>query len=109
MSVEELMGSIKSFEERLNRQSEKSIESAFQSKLNVGTSKTHGKEASSYDRFRGQNSRGGWNGRRRDTNIRGRWRKKFQRKGNDESAQQRCGICNRSSHVDKDCWFKEKP
>ena len=85
MSVEELMGSIKSFEERLNRQSEKSIESAFQSKLNVGTSKTHGKEASSYDQFRGKNSKGGWNGRGRDTNVRRRGRNNFQRKENDES------------------------
>ena len=78
LSVEELMGSIKSFEERLNRQSEKSIESAFQSKLDVDASKTHGKEASSYDRFRGQNSRGGWNGRGRDTNVRGKGRNNFQ-------------------------------
>ncbi|XP_058211420.1 uncharacterized protein LOC131323584 [Rhododendron vialii] len=34
LSVKELMGSLKTFEQRLNRQSEKSIESAFQSKLN---------------------------------------------------------------------------
>ena len=103
------MGSIKSFKERLIRQSEKTIESAFQSKLNVDTSKIHGKDASSYNRFRRQNSRGGWNVRGRDTNVRGRGRNNFQRKGNDESTQQRCGICNRSIHVDKDCWFKEKP
>ena len=73
----------------------------MQSKLNVGTSKTHGKEASSYDRFRGQNSRGEWNGRGRDTNVRGRGRNNFQRKGNDESTQQRCGICNRSSDAER--------
>ena len=35
LSVEELMGAIKAFEERMSRRSEKSIESAFQSKLNV--------------------------------------------------------------------------
>ncbi|XP_059627041.1 uncharacterized protein LOC132269821 [Cornus florida] len=34
LSVEELMGSIKAFEQRLSRCSEKTIESAFQSKLN---------------------------------------------------------------------------
>ncbi|KAL7200123.1 hypothetical protein ACSBR2_022265 [Camellia fascicularis] len=33
LSIEELMGSIKTFEQRLSRQSEKSIKSAFQSKL----------------------------------------------------------------------------
>ncbi|GMP66280.1 hypothetical protein CsSME_00026696 [Camellia sinensis var. sinensis] len=38
LSIEELMGSIKAFEQRLSKQSEKSIESAFQSKLNVSTS-----------------------------------------------------------------------
>ncbi|XP_028105097.1 uncharacterized protein LOC114304132, partial [Camellia sinensis] len=34
LSIEDLMGSIKTFEQRLSRQFEKSIESAFQSKLN---------------------------------------------------------------------------
>ncbi|XP_028089091.1 uncharacterized protein LOC114289544 [Camellia sinensis] len=43
LSIEELMGSIKTFEQRLSRQSEKSIESAFQSKLNVSTSNSQGR------------------------------------------------------------------
>ncbi|GMP68220.1 hypothetical protein CsSME_00027903 [Camellia sinensis var. sinensis] len=98
LSIEELMGSIKAFEQRLSRQSEKSIESAFQSKLNVSTSNSQG-------RGRG----GGRNATGRVRNARGRGRSNFQRNENEESTQQKCGICNRSNHVDKDCWFREKP
>ncbi|XP_059650473.1 uncharacterized protein LOC132296279 [Cornus florida] len=96
-SVEELMGSIKAFEQRLSRRSEKRTESAFQSKL------------SSFDRSKGESSRGGRHGRGRGRNSRGRGRNNFDRSGNIESTQQNCGICKRSSHVDKDCWFRGKP
>ncbi|XP_028102621.1 uncharacterized protein LOC114301857 [Camellia sinensis] len=96
LSIKELMGSIKTFEQWLSRRSEKSIESAFQSKLNVSTSNSQG-------RGRGRNA----NGRAR--NVRGRGRSNFQRKENEESTQQKGEIYNQSSHVDKHCWFKEKP
>ncbi|XP_028090027.1 uncharacterized protein LOC114290348 [Camellia sinensis] len=98
LSIEDLMCSIKTFEQRLSRQSEKSIESVFQSKLNVSTSNSQG-------RGRG----GGRNVTGRARNARGRGRSNFQRKENEESTQQKCGICNRSNHVDKDCWFRRKP
>ncbi|XP_028088668.1 uncharacterized protein LOC114289200 [Camellia sinensis] len=98
LNIEDLMGSIKTFEQSLSRQSEKSIESAFQSKLNVSTSNSQG-------RGRG----GGKNATGRVRNARGRGRSNFQRKENEESTQQKCGICNRSNHVDKDCWFRGKP
>lgn len=45
MSVQELMGSLKAHERRLARHAEKSVESAFQSKLNV-TPKTNEREPS---------------------------------------------------------------
>ncbi|KAG6397865.1 hypothetical protein SASPL_139315 [Salvia splendens] len=62
MSIYELMGSLKSYEERLLRQSEKSIESAFQSKMHlngksVGESSFNGGQqnrSGSYGRGRGQ-------------------------------------------------------
>ena len=38
LSIQEVMSSLKSYEERLARRFEKSIESAFQSKLNIGSS-----------------------------------------------------------------------
>ncbi|XP_059635244.1 uncharacterized protein LOC132277401 [Cornus florida] len=105
LSVEELMGSIKAFEQRLSMRSEKTIESAFQSKLNV-SSKNQEKYPSSFDRSKGESSRGGRHGRGRGRNSRGRGRNNFERSGNIESTQQNCGICKRSSHVDKDCWFR---
>ncbi|XP_059639810.1 uncharacterized protein LOC132282221 [Cornus florida] len=101
LSVEELMGSIKAFEQRLNRRSKKTIESVFQSKLNV-SSKNQEKYPSSFDRSKGESSRGG-------RHERGRGRNNFKRSRNRESTQQNCGICKRSSHVDKDCWFRGKP
>ncbi|XP_058217474.1 uncharacterized protein LOC131328556 [Rhododendron vialii] len=111
-------GSLKTFEQRLNRQSEKSIESAFQSKLNVSTPKPHGKgSSSSHNQSRGEFSSGGNFERGRGGNDRGRGRgmnnfqrgNNFQARGNDEATQPRCGICKRGSHVDKYCWFRGKP
>jgi hypothetical protein len=44
LGVQELLGSLKSYEQRLERHSEKSIDSAFQSKLNVNA-KNHEKKS----------------------------------------------------------------
>lgn len=104
LSIEGLMGSIKTFEQMLSRQSKKSIESAFQSKLNVSTSNSQGK-----GKGKGRGRGRGRNATERARNARGRGRSNFQRKENEESTQQKCGICNRSNHVDKDCWFRGKP
>ncbi|XP_059635759.1 uncharacterized protein LOC132277936 [Cornus florida] len=73
LSVEELMGSIKVFEQRLSRRYKKTIESVFQSKLNV-SSKNQEKYPSSFDRSKGESSKGG-----RYENSK-RKRKKFKRK-----------------------------
>ncbi|MQU35656.1 hypothetical protein GHO30_30725 [Pseudomonas helleri] len=37
LTIQEVMGSLKSYEQKLVRRSEKSVESAFQSKLNIGS------------------------------------------------------------------------
>uniref|UniRef100_A0A5B7B4M6 Retrovirus-related Pol polyprotein from transposon TNT 1-94 n=1 Tax=Davidia involucrata TaxID=16924 RepID=A0A5B7B4M6_DAVIN len=110
LSIQELMGSLKSYEQRLTRQSEKSLESAFQSKINLG-SKSHERESSKHEQSRGESFRGGrqGRGRGRGRSSGGRGRSNFERKSNDEGSSQKCSICKRSNHVDKDCWFKGKP
>ena len=39
---------------------------------------------------------------------RGRGRNNFSRSQKNESTQPRCSICKKSSHIEKDCWFKKK-
>ena len=53
LSVEELMGSIKAFEVKLNSRSEKSTESAFQSQLNIGPTNAM-KQSSNFDRAKSE-------------------------------------------------------
>ena len=105
LSVQKLMGSLESHEERLNRQNEKSIESAFQSKLKIVSQAS----SSSQEHNKPQPFRGGMHGRGRGRNMRGRGRANFQRVNNDDSSHLKCNICKRSSHVENDCWFKGKP
>ena len=94
------MGSLKKFKQRLLRYSEKSIENAFQSKLNLGNKSSENKPQNNYQNMRFRCGR----------NTRGRGRGNFfERKLNEESSSQRCNICKRSSHMEKDCWFKGKP
>lgn len=109
MTVQELLGSLKSFEQRLLQRSEKSIESAFQSKLSFkpqnserGSSSHDGRE---FERG-GRQGRGRGRGRSRG---RGRFNNFRNFRNEDFSRSQRCNICNKSSHVEKDCWFKGKP
>ncbi|KAL5727667.1 hypothetical protein ACHQM5_000836 [Ranunculus cassubicifolius] len=104
LGIEELMGSIKAFKQRLNLRSEKSVESAFQSKLNVGS--RNQEKNSSEESFRGRRNTRGRGGYARG---RGRGRSNFTRQSNEESTQQRCRICQRKSHDEKDCWFRGKP
>ena len=107
LSVEELMGSLKAFEQRLSKQNEKPLESAFQSKLNVGSSKTQG-SPSTFDRSKGGKGKGKFDYARGGgkSNFQ---RNNFERRDNEDDTQQRCKICKRSSHVEKDCWFRGKP
>ena len=80
MSVQELMGSLKAHERRLARHAEKSVKSAFQSKLNV-TPKTNEREPSCNYQRGGDSQRGGryGRGRGRGRNSRGRGKNNLQR------------------------------
>ncbi|KAA8525231.1 hypothetical protein F0562_007086 [Nyssa sinensis] len=68
LSIQELMGSLKSYEQRLSRHSEKSLESAFQSKLNFSSENAE-KKSSTQEQSKGESSKGGRQGRRRDCRI----------------------------------------
>jgi transposase InsO family protein len=117
LSVQELMGSLKAYEQRLARRSEKSIESAFQSKLNLG-SKNQDKEITSSEKQNFQSFRGGRHGRGRGRgrsgSFRGRGRGNDENRGscdsksNDASTSRRCYHCDRAGHIAKDCWFMGK-
>ncbi|KAA8541944.1 hypothetical protein F0562_023096 [Nyssa sinensis] len=106
LSIQELMGSLKFYEQRWSRRSEKLLESAFQSKLNFSSKNTK-KKSSTQEQSKGESSRGGGQGRGRGRDSRGRFFDK--RRTNDEEPSQRCNICKRSSRVDKDGWFQGKP
>ncbi|KAK2969370.1 hypothetical protein RJ640_000642 [Escallonia rubra] len=107
LSVQEVMASLKSYEQRLARHTEKAVESAFQSKLNVG-SKNQERKPQNFDQPKGESSRGGRYGRGRGRN-RGRGRGNFGRSYNSENNSKPCGVCKKMSHVEKDCWFKGQP
>ncbi|KAK2987979.1 hypothetical protein RJ640_011242 [Escallonia rubra] len=64
LSVQEVMASLKSYEQRMARHTEKAVESAFQSKLNVG-SKSQERKLQNFDQPKGESSRGGRYGRGR--------------------------------------------
>ncbi|XP_074364452.1 uncharacterized protein LOC141705350 [Apium graveolens] len=100
----ELMASLQSHEQRLMRHSEKSIESALQCKLNLNK-----KESPSQSYNGGVSSRGGMFNRGRGRGQRGRGKSNYNRYLGDASQSNKCEICKRSSHTEKDCWFKGKP
>ncbi|KAL2505468.1 CCHC-type domain-containing protein [Abeliophyllum distichum] len=77
LEVEELMGSLKLYEQRFNRHSEKSIESAFQSNFNVGTKNERRQYGGKSMNRCGRSSRG------RGRNPRGRGRRNFERRFNE--------------------------
>ncbi|KAK2974156.1 hypothetical protein RJ640_021447 [Escallonia rubra] len=62
LSVQEVIASLKSYEQRMARHTEKAVESAFQSKLNVG-SKSQERKPQNFDQPKGESSRGGRYGR----------------------------------------------
>ncbi|KAK3039924.1 hypothetical protein RJ639_027759 [Escallonia herrerae] len=72
LSVQEVMASLKSYEQRMPKHTKKAIESAFQSKLNVG-SKSQERKPLNFDQPKRESSRGGRYGRGRGRN-RGRGR-----------------------------------
>ncbi|KAK3010856.1 hypothetical protein RJ639_012012 [Escallonia herrerae] len=59
LSVQEVMASLKSYEQRMARHTEKAVESPFQSKLNVG-SKSQERKPQNFDQPKGELSRGAW-------------------------------------------------
>jgi hypothetical protein len=105
-----LLGSLKSHEQRLERHPEKSIESAFQSKLTVNA-KNHEKKALTHEQSEGNLFRGGrsFRVRGKGRSPRGRGRGSYERKPSDKGYLQRCNICKKNSHVEKYCRFKGKP
>ncbi|KAL8117736.1 hypothetical protein AgCh_015569 [Apium graveolens] len=100
----ELMASLQSHEQRLMRHSEKSIESVLQCKLNLNK-----KESPSHSYNGGVSSRGGMFNRRRVRGQRGRGKSNYNRCLGNASETNKCEICKRSSHTEKDCWFIGKP
>ncbi|KAK2977872.1 hypothetical protein RJ640_020216 [Escallonia rubra] len=110
LNVHELMGSLKMHEQRLTRHIEKSIESAFQTKLTI-SSKSPEKEHSVHEFNKGEASRGGRQGRGRGRNSRGRGRGRYtsERFSNSDFSPMKCNICKRIGHLERNCWFKGKP
>ena len=84
LSVEELMGSLKVAEQRLIRHSEKPVESAFQSQLNLGP-KNSGKHLENEQNGE-MSSKGGRFGKGGRRNSRGRGRGNFNRNSREEGS-----------------------
>ena len=94
LSVTELMGSLEAYEQRLSRRNEDSTENAFQSRFNP----------------RSQNSRkGDW--RKSKENSRKGETSRINEKNQEEKKGKYppCGICKKTNHLEKDCWFRDKP
>ncbi|KAL5719096.1 hypothetical protein ACHQM5_011921 [Ranunculus cassubicifolius] len=104
LGVEDLMGSIKAFEHRATMRGEKPLESAFQSKINLSTS-SESSRGRGTTRGRGRNTRG--RGRGRGDFARGRG--DGTRKATEVSNKPRCGICQKTGHEDRDCWYRDEP
>ncbi|KAL5558129.1 hypothetical protein UlMin_034342 [Ulmus minor] len=84
----ELMGSLEAHEKRINRRNENTNESAFSSKINMQSQKSKVGGRKIQENFKNKNQD-----------------KYFENKSNFPP----CGICNKKSHLEKDCWFKPKP
>jgi hypothetical protein len=81
LGVQELLGSLKSHEQRLERHSEKLIESVFQSKLTINA-KIFEKRTLSHEQGEDDSTRGGkiFRARGRGRSSRGRGRENYERK-----------------------------
>ena len=101
-SFDELMSSLQTHEERLNRKQEKEEEKAFQVKGEVSKEKTE------FSHGRG-NGRGGYRGRGRGGRFggRGRGRSSEQRSFNQKSSIQ-CYHCKKFGHKESECWAKSR-
>ncbi|XP_058760700.1 uncharacterized protein LOC131634032 [Vicia villosa] len=114
LTAQGLMGFLRSYEQRMLRHSEKSIESAFQSKLNIQPNNGENKPQI---QTRGESSRGGRFGRgkgrgrnsrgisRRSTNG-GRWNEASNTHDEEDcwnKGKPQCHNCKRFGHLQKDC------
>ncbi|KAK9697824.1 hypothetical protein RND81_08G063500 [Saponaria officinalis] len=115
LSITELISSLQAHEERMKRFSEQPLEQAFQAKLkfNNGQNKNHhGKK---------------FQQRKNNSNNRGRGRNLYHNQGSRENNQSgpycnlckkighntndcryKCKRCQRHTHFEKDCWFRQK-
>ncbi|XP_047163745.1 uncharacterized protein LOC124833332 [Vigna umbellata] len=89
LSVIQLMGSLEAYEQRLKRHKEDSVENAFQSKLKLWS---QNKEYE-VNKSRGEISRNKENSRKFSMTRQGKYPP--------------CGICKKTSHLEKDCWIVE--
>ncbi|KAJ4764255.1 polyprotein [Rhynchospora pubera] len=94
LSVHDLMGSLEMHDQRLGRRGENSLESAFQSKVNV-------KEGSNQNVNKGETSRGGGG------YGRGRGRGRGGGRGNGDGKF--CNFCKKPGHLEETCYNKGKP
>nr|XP_010906540.1 uncharacterized protein LOC105033431 [Elaeis guineensis] len=96
-SLHELLGSLQSHEQRMNRTTEASLEQAFQSRIDIkGTSLGTGRGGNGRGHGRGSHGRG-----------RGRsYGQQRNRYGGNDSNFPSCFHCGKSNHEEKDCWYK---
>ncbi|XP_026417131.1 uncharacterized protein LOC113312607 [Papaver somniferum] len=101
MESQELWAQLKVYEERVPRHSEKSIESAFQSKMNLDTKNSAMKKnvykGGSSSNFKGK---GNWNKGGESSNN-------YQK--SDSQQVSKCNFCKKNGHLEKNCWNKGKP
>ena len=96
LSVTELMGSLEAYEQRLSRRNEDLTENAFQSKFNKRSQNSRQGDwmKSKENSRRGENSRNGGN---------------IRNQGAKNGKYPPCSICEKTNHLEKDCWFRDKP
>ncbi|CAA0830320.1 Unknown protein, partial [Striga hermonthica] len=90
LSGTELIGSLEAYEKRLSMRENDTIENAFQSKLNLQSQnfKIGGR------RF-GENNKNKNQGRNNNNQQKGKYPP--------------CGVCKKTNHLEKDCWYRDKP
>lgn len=105
-STNELMGSLLAYEERMNRSMEKSIEHAFQSKVEVSKKKENNESSSNHKSVGRGRGRGGYRGRRRGHKISGH-AKSDSEKSNQSYKWRQCNYCKKYGHNEDYCWEKK--
>lgn len=85
LTMTELLGSLQAHEQRLERRIDGSLENAFQSNVNVKSQKL------------------------KDSNKKGKKVFKEDKKKAKQGVFRPCGICKKTNHAEKDCFYKGKP